>query len=193
MGLQPWQAKSWTFFNELPPVIMYTIFTPISTISCCGTTTHSPSRSPNACCPSSWYRSNRFPGTISCISTICHSVYSVIIHDSTITATPGPLNKIRVSPSISSDEIFWNRNPNSEEIEIETDGGVERTIRAATWRKGDQERRRRPWLWHCERRSTTSFRYEIWWSEANRSDSSPPESFQLPADLFRCSPLVRCY
>ncbi|KAJ0826065.1 hypothetical protein HanRHA438_Chr17g0810061 [Helianthus annuus] len=45
-----------------------------STTNCCGTTMYRPSFSPKACCPSSWYLSNRFPGTISCISTICHSV-----------------------------------------------------------------------------------------------------------------------
>ncbi|KAJ0433201.1 hypothetical protein HanRHA438_Chr17g0810081 [Helianthus annuus] len=48
--------------------------TPTSTTNCCGTTMYRPSFSPKACCPSSWYRSNRFPGTISCISTICHNV-----------------------------------------------------------------------------------------------------------------------
>ena len=67
------------------------MFTPTSTISCCGTTIHRPSFSPKACWPNSWYRSNRFPGTISCISTICQRVYKVTIHDIISTAIPGPL------------------------------------------------------------------------------------------------------
>ena len=47
-------TKSWNFINEVPPVTMYTMSTPTSTINCWGTTIHNPSFSPNACCPSSW-------------------------------------------------------------------------------------------------------------------------------------------
>nr|GMD33568.1 hypothetical protein CK203_077047 [Ipomoea batatas] len=92
MGVQEGQMVSWNFLSEVPPVTMYTMFTPICTISCCGTTTYSPTFSPNAYCPSSWYRSSLFPGSGSCISTICHSVYSVITHDIASAATPGPLH-----------------------------------------------------------------------------------------------------
>jgi hypothetical protein len=70
---------------------MYTMLRPTSTTSCCDTTIQRPSFSLNACRPSSWYRSNRFPGTHSCISTICHSVYTMMTHDRTSTVTPTPL------------------------------------------------------------------------------------------------------
>ena len=91
--LQLGHTVLWNFCNEVPPVTMKTMFTAISTTSCWGTTIYRPSFSPKAYWPSSWYLSKRLPGTISCISTICHSVYSVTIHERMSTVTPGPLYK----------------------------------------------------------------------------------------------------
>ncbi len=79
------------------PVNTYTMSTPTMAISCCGTTSQSPSFSPNTYCPSSWYRLKRLPGSASssCISTSCHKVKRVTTHDNANSAMPGPLHAAR--------------------------------------------------------------------------------------------------
>ena len=105
---QSWQVIAYACSRDFPAVTMYTMSTPTSTTSCNGITIHSPNFSPNASCPSSWYRSNRLPGTASCISTICQSVKRVTTHETKSANTPGPLerknaHKINPQPQVPRD------------------------------------------------------------------------------------------
>lgn len=66
-------TSSKNFFNDFPPVTEYTMDEATCTINCCGIMIQYPSFGPKQCCPSSGYRSKRFPGTISCNIISCQN------------------------------------------------------------------------------------------------------------------------
>lgn len=104
-----------------------------------------------------------------------------MIHDRISTAMPGPLQKFKNSVRL----ISWFVRVFFVQMKMKKIVGL--TSRARTWRRGGWGRRRRPWRWHCGRRSTTTWRSWTTWWEASRRSPSPARSGH-PATIV--SPLI---
>jgi len=80
------------------------------------------------------------PGTISCISIICQSVYKVIIHESSRTVTPGPLTTLIPGIHVSSTLEQQGHNLytlHNSEIKSELHSTIKRHYQISTYKPID--------------------------------------------------------